>query len=116
MTAGDEAAAFLQIRDAEATDKNGILHCLRTAFEAYRDQYTPAGFADPVLGEHRLKRRFREMFLSVAVCDDKIVGTLGYKVCGGEDHCGEWPCCRQQVGGCKCSDFSKVSPTWQCED
>ena len=39
-----------RIRKAEGQDAKGILACLRAAFDRYRAQYTPEGFADTLAG------------------------------------------------------------------
>jgi len=69
------------IRKAVEDDLPGILHCLRTAFEPYRTQYTPEAFQDTVLSVETLATRFRSMAIVVAEqADGKIAGTIGYRL------------------------------------
>ncbi|HLW53483.1 MAG TPA: GNAT family N-acetyltransferase [Candidatus Angelobacter sp.] len=75
-----------KIRKADANDADGVLACLRAAFERYRAQYTPEGFADTVLDSETIKSRMREMLVLVAVCEGTIIGTIGYSVKGREGH------------------------------
>jgi len=75
-----------KIRRANAEDTYAILACLRAAFETYRPQYTPEGFADTVLDEETIKRRMLEMSVLVAVCEDTVVGTIGCAVKAEEGH------------------------------
>lgn len=79
------ASAF-QIRQATARDCDGILRCLRAAFEPYRCQYTPAAFADTVLDHSTLEIRMREMRVLVAVSGDEVVGTIGCVAASEEGH------------------------------
>jgi len=75
-----------QIRKASARDADGILACLWAAFERYRTQYTPEGFADTVLDSKTIQARLREMNVLVAVAEEQIVGTIGYGIKGEEGH------------------------------
>jgi GNAT superfamily N-acetyltransferase len=75
-----------QIRVAEFTDAEAIADCLRTAFAQHRAEYTPEAYADTVLSSDGVVRRLQEMLLFVAVCDAKIVGTIGYVANGSEGH------------------------------
>ncbi len=59
------APAF-SIRKASRDDAAGILGCLRSAFEDYRDFYTPAAFLDTVLTPEALQVRLAEMSVFVA--------------------------------------------------
>ena len=69
------------IRKAVEDDLPGILHCLRTAFEPYRTQYTPEAFQDTVLSVETLATRFRSMAIFVAKQEDgQIAGTIGYRL------------------------------------
>jgi GNAT superfamily N-acetyltransferase len=66
------------IRKATPADSAGILQCLATAFEVYRDRYTPRAFADTVLTSETLQARLATMCLFVAVSDSgEIIGTTG---------------------------------------
>lgn len=75
-----------KIRKATTEDLDGILACLHTAFERYRSQYTPKGFADTVLDFETIRRRMREMCILIAVSEERIVGTIGCAANGGEGH------------------------------
>ena len=76
--------ADVAIRRAIAPDVEGILECLRLAFEPYRDRYTPAAFEDTVLSAEALERRMVAMSLFVAVNQrGTLLGTIGYRVLGG---------------------------------
>lgn len=85
-----------EIRRARAADAEEILACLQAAFEPYRAQYTPEGFADTVLTEKTIATRLAEMSLFVAVAGKQVVGTIGCKIEGDEGHLrgmavlGEW--------------------------
>jgi GNAT superfamily N-acetyltransferase len=74
------------IRPAEPTDASGILHCLATAFEPYREKYTPAAYADTVLDKGSLARRMQRMHLLVAASGQVIVGTIAGSAANGEGH------------------------------
>jgi N-acetylglutamate synthase-like GNAT family acetyltransferase len=74
------AGAF-RIRKARLEDGGEILDCLAQAFAPYRVRYTPAGFADTVLTERTLRRRFREMTVLVAIDQSGgVIGTIAYRV------------------------------------
>jgi ribosomal protein S18 acetylase RimI-like enzyme len=78
--------APLVVRRATARDIDGIVECLRTAFEPYRDQYTPGAFADTVPGAPAVRRRLADMNLFVAVgADGRIVGTIAYRLMSSEE-------------------------------
>lgn len=74
------------IRQAGRGDAGAILNCLSSAFEVYRQEYTPDAFLDTVLTEERLEHRFGEMTILVAVAESRIVGTIAYQVQGTEGH------------------------------
>lgn len=74
------------VRPASAGDEDGILGCLVSAFEGYRDRYTPGAFADTVLDSESLRRRMGEMVVLVAVAGGKIVGTIGGAAHGAQGH------------------------------
>ena len=78
----------IAIRRARADDAGPILDCLRLAFEPYRNQYTPGGFADTVLDRGTLERRLAEMTVLVATCEaGEIVGSIGFAaVSSAEGH------------------------------
>jgi ribosomal protein S18 acetylase RimI-like enzyme len=76
----------ISIRKAGPVDADGVLDCLRLAFEPYRDSYTPAAFQDTVLSADAVARRFTEMSVLVATSEDgHIAGTIGYKVIDGRE-------------------------------
>lgn len=71
-------AGSCSIRLARSADEAGILECLRSAFEAYRERYTPDAFTDTVLTTATIHERLASMTLFVAVTPEgKIVGTVG---------------------------------------
>ena len=75
------------IRAATQSDAEAILNCLSTAFEPYRHQYTPGGFADTILDPQTLQVRMRNMQVLVAVIAGRIVGTVaGAASDDGEGH------------------------------
>lgn len=77
----------IQIRKATLADAADILRCLAEAFQPYREQYTPAGFADTVLSPQTIEARLREMQLYVAVSSSgEIIGTIGGSANGAEGH------------------------------
>lgn len=80
------ATTDYQIRKASGKDSDGILACLHTAFERYRTQYTPQGFADTVLDLETIKRRMCDMCVLIAVSEERIIGTIGYAANGTEGH------------------------------
>lgn len=74
------------IRRATSADADGILHCLQTAFELYRDRYTPNGFRDTVLTAETIHQRLAAMGVLVAVTPTgEIVGTIGCSVVSPEE-------------------------------
>src|SRR6266542_73598 len=58
-------ALMFSIRKAGESDAAGILECLRSSFEPYRESYTPGGFADTVLSAETIGRRLAEMSVFV---------------------------------------------------
>jgi ribosomal protein S18 acetylase RimI-like enzyme len=76
-----------RIRRATPHDSQGILECLRKAFEPYREHYTELAFADTVLTPESLDRRHSEMQVLVATdATNRIIGTIAYKAANGEGH------------------------------
>lgn len=76
-----------KIRQAHEEDTDAVLDCLLAAFAPYREQYTPAGFADTVLDRSTLRARMRVMHVLVAVRNREIVGTVAGEVReSGEGH------------------------------
>ena len=71
----------ISIRRATDRDIDGILACLRLAFEPYKTSYTPAAYQDTVPSFSGVEQRLREMCVLVAVNQaNEIVGTLAYQV------------------------------------
>ena len=67
----------MEIRRATAADADGILDCLRIAFEPYRQSYTADAFADTVPDAIGVSERLRSMNLFVAVNGGAVIGTIG---------------------------------------
>src|SRR5256885_8070957 len=66
------------IRRATIEDANGILECLRMAFEPYRQMYSAEGFRDTVLTPETLPARLNSMCVFVAVTTrNEVIGTIG---------------------------------------
>jgi ribosomal protein S18 acetylase RimI-like enzyme len=76
----------LKIRQAEEADSDAILRCLAVAFAPYKEQYTPAAFADTVLNDSTLQARLQTMHVLVAILDGEIVGTVAGAHDGEEGH------------------------------
>ncbi|MGC1498521.1 MAG: GNAT family N-acetyltransferase [Terriglobales bacterium] len=75
------AARPFTVRPATESDSAGILTCLHTAFEVYRNRYSPAAFADTVLTAATLQQRLASMRLFVALSDaSEVIGTIGCQV------------------------------------
>jgi len=69
------------IRRATIADSDGILDCLRLAFEPYRERYSPAAYADTVMSADTIERRLSAMVVLVANDPSgAIVGTIGYSM------------------------------------
>ena len=65
------------IRRATPEDAEGILHCLRIAFEPFREHYSPEGFYDTILTPGTIHHRLSSMTVFVAVTDDgSVTGTI----------------------------------------
>ena len=78
--------SLICIRRAGPSDTDGVLECLRLAFEPYRDRYTHEALLDTVMSADTIARRFNEMCVLVAANEDgQIVGTIGYKVDDGHE-------------------------------
>jgi GNAT superfamily N-acetyltransferase len=74
------------IRPAMDRDQSGVLHCLATAFEPYRQDYTTLGFADTVLDQRAFPERRRKMHILVAASGSGIIGTIAGAYQGTEGH------------------------------
>jgi len=71
------ASSDFHIRRATENDATGILHCLRMAFEAYRNSYTPGAFHDTVLSQEAFQQRLSSMRILIALeGDNQVVGTV----------------------------------------
>ena len=69
--------SLISIRKATLSDADGILTCLREAFEPYRELYTREGFLDTVLTTETILSRISMMTIFVAINDDsEVVGTV----------------------------------------
>jgi GNAT superfamily N-acetyltransferase len=69
------------IRGASASDAEGILACLHSAFQPYESTYTRDAYEDTVLKHDSLHRRLKTMSIFVAVSESgEIVGTIGCEV------------------------------------
>jgi len=81
-------APIISIRKATKRDAQGILACLRAAFEEFREAYTPDAFLDTVLTAETLQERLKTMSVFVAVnSDDEVIGTIACNVASaGEGH------------------------------
>ncbi len=74
------------IRKAEAADSHAILECLREAFAAYRNLYTPRAYRDTVVGPEDLENRLATMRVFVAASlSGEVVGTVTCYVVGPEE-------------------------------
>ena len=70
----------VEIRVATASDVEGILACLHSAFERYRREYTPSAYTATVLTTPMAKRRVRSMTVLVGVdSKGRIIGTVAVK-------------------------------------
>jgi ribosomal protein S18 acetylase RimI-like enzyme len=78
----------ITIRQATIADVDGILDCLRAAFEPFREAYTDAAYKDTVLTEALLLDRLAKMTVLVALDrSGRVIGTIAYRVSGdGEGH------------------------------
>src|SRR5437867_9415725 len=71
----------LSITRATLDDGEGILGCLRAAFEPYRSQYTRDAYEDTVMTTEMVRRRIETMTVLVARNEvGLIVGTIGASV------------------------------------
>jgi GNAT superfamily N-acetyltransferase len=69
-------------------DSAGVLACMASSFEPYRDRYTAQAFLDTVLTPASLAERFASMVIFVALDPaGAIMGTIGGQVLdAGEGH------------------------------
>jgi GNAT superfamily N-acetyltransferase len=76
-----------RIARATLDDADGILNCLRAAFEAYRTQYTPEAYEDTIMTAESVRQRIQCMTVLVARSDvGPIIGTIGADVHETEGH------------------------------
>jgi GNAT superfamily N-acetyltransferase len=72
---------------ATLDDADGILRCLRAAFEPYRAQYTPGAYEDTIMTAETVRQRIEGMTVLVARSQaGLIIGTIGAAVHGTEGH------------------------------
>jgi GNAT superfamily N-acetyltransferase len=70
----------VSIRKATAADADGILSCLRAAFEPYRETYTPDAYRNTVLTSDSIYERLASMSVLLAVTPEgTIVGTVAHQ-------------------------------------
>jgi GNAT superfamily N-acetyltransferase len=87
MITKEASAPNVSITRATSDDSEGILRCLRAAFEPYRTQYTPAAYEDTVMTSEAVRRRIETMTVLIARNEvGLIVGTIGAAVRGAEGH------------------------------
>lgn len=86
MAESDVRMTSVEIREAREDDSDSVLGCLSAAFAPYREQYTPAAYADTVLDESSLRHRLRTMHVLVAVADGEVVGTVGAAIHDDRGH------------------------------
>jgi ribosomal protein S18 acetylase RimI-like enzyme len=71
----------IMIHKATVRDANGILDCLRSAFEPYKRYYSAVAFEDTVLTPESVFRRLDEMVIFVALDHSSmVVGTVACNV------------------------------------
>jgi GNAT superfamily N-acetyltransferase len=87
MTGKDSTTRKFSIARATLDDTEGILRCMRAAFEPYRTQYTPAAYEDTVMTPEAVRQRIETMMVLVARDEaGLIVGTIGAEARGPEGH------------------------------
>ena len=64
------------IRAAEPSDAESVARVLAESFAEYESSYTPRAYAATVPSIDEIKRRFGEEKIWVAVCGERIVGTV----------------------------------------
>lgn len=70
----------VRIRPATIADVDGLLRCLREAFEPYRERYTRVAYLATVLTATSARRRLRSMAVWVAADrEGRILGTIALK-------------------------------------
>ena len=87
MTTKETTAPNFTIARATFDDAEGILRCLRAAFEPYRTQYTAAAYEDTVMTAETVRQRIATMTVLVARNEaGMIIGTVGAATRGAEGH------------------------------
>ncbi len=76
----------IEVRSAYPADAVAILRCLKAAFAPYRNDYTPAAFADTVLSPETLNLRLQRMYVLVAIAAGDVVGTISGACQAEEGH------------------------------
>src|SRR5262245_47742121 len=86
MSAQETTVTNFSITRATFDDAEGILRCLRAAFEPYRTQYTQAAYEDTVMTTETVRQRIETMTVLVARNEvGLIIGTIGASVRGGAE-------------------------------
>ena len=87
MTTQETTGVNFNIARAIFVDAEGILCCLRAAFEPYRTQYTPAAYEDTVMTAETVRQRIETMPILVVRNDvGLIIGTVDAAARGAEGH------------------------------
>jgi GNAT superfamily N-acetyltransferase len=87
MNTDETTRTHFNITRATFDDAEGILGCLRAAFEPYRTQYTVEAYGDTVMTSETVRQRIESMTVLVARNQTGlIVGTIGASVRGAEGH------------------------------
>jgi GNAT superfamily N-acetyltransferase len=66
----------VEIRPAGPGDEETIARLLLEAFEPFREQYSPGGFADTTAGPDIIRERFSEWKILLAFDGDAAIGTV----------------------------------------
>jgi GNAT superfamily N-acetyltransferase len=87
ITTKETSTPNVSITRATSDDCEGILRCLRAAFEPYQAQYTRAGYEDTVMTFEAVRNRIENMTVLIARNEvGMIIGTIGAAVRGAEGH------------------------------
>jgi GNAT superfamily N-acetyltransferase len=75
------------IRRATPDDAEAVLNCLHSAFEPYRERYTPDAYRDTTLTPRTVHERMASMSIFVAVAPDgQVIGTIASGADGSVGH------------------------------
>lgn len=86
MTYPVDADPGFAIRNATAADSEGVLECLRAAFEPFKTSYTPGAYTDTILSRTTLDQRLLEMVIFIAISNSaQIIGTTGCHMLTSEE-------------------------------